>query len=72
MTTKAQRLRVILALDCLASQESPWRDNTHYLLGWDTDDDKLACRAFAAAYGADTWRERYAEAAQLIKEGAVS
>lgn len=70
MSTKTQRARVILALDCLASQER-WLDNTHALLGWDTPADKLACRAYVAAYGAETWRERYAEAAQLIREGTV-
>lgn len=80
MSTKAQRERVINALDCLASQE-----DEHYQIDdvLEVEDRPLACRAWAhhRAMGIDTtawmssdedwWRYHMAEAAQLLREGTV-
>ena len=82
MSTKAQRARVIRALECLANQDQ-WKLLTSDVLGDYSADDRFACAAYGWAsraraeapeqyeYDADGWRYLYAEAAQLIREGSI-
>lgn len=79
-STKAQRARVILALDCLACQAGE-----HYLIEdvLDEIDLSLAERAWMHPQAwridhsawktgdVDWWRYHAAEAAQLVREGRV-
>lgn len=70
MLTKIQRIRVAELLDGLACQR--WFEPMANVLR--DEDLRLAFRAYGkTAYqdGIDWWRPRYAEAAQLLREGAV-
>lgn len=75
MSTRAQRARVILALEAIANQERPsWPSALPRYLD-DPADIDLAERARyeSGQYFGDpeSWRHYHAEAAQLLREGSV-